>query len=192
MRAWSRATLRRAFSRFLDPFCFLAWRRCSRASRFSSCWKKRSLPVFSPVESVTTSCSPRSRPTVLGEAGREEMSSTTRKETKYRPVASRLTVIVVGCAPSGMGRLQQMGRGCSILASVRSFPSQEKPDLVYSADWQPCFFLKVGYLARPSKKLVKARSRDRKACCGGTDETSFNQAVASCCLRRVSAAEVSR
>src|SRR5262245_5270456 len=35
MRAWSLATLRRAFSRFLLPCCFLAWRRCRRARRFS-------------------------------------------------------------------------------------------------------------------------------------------------------------
>ena len=52
-----------------SPFCFLAWRRWARASRFSSCRKKCSLPVFSPVESVTTSSSPRSIPTVLDDAG---------------------------------------------------------------------------------------------------------------------------
>src|SRR5215813_11795295 len=100
--------------------------------------------------------------------------------------------MVLGSAPSGKGRLQRIGSGPSVLASFRSFPSQVKAEVVYSADWRPRFFLKVGYLARPSKKLVKARSRCRKACWGGTHETSLSQAVASCCFRRVSAAEVSR
>src|ERR1051326_2659412 len=100
--------------------------------------------------------------------------------------------MVLGLAPSGKGRLQRMGSGSSILASLRSFPSQVNADVVYSADWQPRFFLNLGYLARPSKKLVKARSRWRKACCSGTDETSFSHTVASCCFKWVSAAEVSR
>src|SRR5215472_7710155 len=82
MRACKRATFLRAFSRFLLPLRFLAWRRCRRASLRSSLRKKCSLPVFSPVESVTTSCKPRSMPTVLGEAGKAGISSSTRKETK--------------------------------------------------------------------------------------------------------------
>jgi hypothetical protein len=157
MRAWSRATLRRAFSRFLDCFCFFAWRRCRRARRFSSLRKKCSLPVFSPVESVTTSSSPRSIPTVSDLTGKGWISSSTRKETKYRPAVSFFTVMVVGRAPSGKGRLHRIGSGSLILASVTCLPSQVKTDEVYSADWRPCFFLNEGYLARPSKKLRNAQ-----------------------------------
>ena len=60
-------------------------------------------------------------------------------------------------------------------ASVKALPSQVKAEVVYSADWRPRFFLKVGYFARPSKKLRKALSRWRRACWVGTQETSFNQ-----------------
>ena len=41
-------------------------------------------------------------------------------------------------------------------ASVKALPSQVKAEVVYSADWRPCFFLKVEYFARPSKKLRNA------------------------------------
>src|SRR5215469_695825 len=98
--------------------------------------------------------------------------------------------MVVGLAPSGRERLHWIGSGSAILASRRSWPFQVKAEVVYSADWRPCFFLNVGYLARPSKKFLNALSRWRRACCGGTLETSFNQHVSGCCLRVVSAAEV--
>ena len=48
---------------------------------------------------------------------------------------------------------------------------------MYSADWRPRFFLNVGYLARPSKKLRKALSRCRRACWVGTEETRVLPAV---------------
>ena len=76
------ATLRRAFSRFFDPLCLRAWRRCSRASRFSSCAKNRWLPVFAPVEHVTTSSRPRSTPTMPGTGGKGAISSSSTRETK--------------------------------------------------------------------------------------------------------------
>ena len=56
----------------------------------------------------------------------------------------------------GNGRLQRMGKGPVIFANVRVVPSQVKAEVVYSADWRPCFFLKVGYFALPSKKFVNA------------------------------------
>ena len=63
--------------------------------------------------------------------------------------------------------------------------------MVYSADWRPCFFLKVGYLARPSKKFLNALSRWRMACWGGTQDTSFSQAYSACFFSVVMAALVS-
>ena len=67
------------------------------------------------------------------------------------------------------------GTGSGMRANVKALPSQVKAEVVYSADWRPCFFLNVGYLARPSKKLRKAVSKCRRACWGGTQETSCNQ-----------------
>src|SRR2546423_11020422 len=95
-------------------------------------------------------------------------------------------VIVVGWHPLDKGRLQWICRGASILASVRLAPSQVKALEAYVADCTPCFFLKVGYSARPSKKLRKALSRCLKACCKGTLDTSLSQADSSCFLRSVS------
>ena len=83
--------------------------------------------------------------------------------------------MVLGLASLGRGRLQRMGRGSGMRPSVKALPSQVKAEVVYSADWRPRFFLNVGYFARPSKKLRNALSRWRRACWGGTQETSFNQ-----------------
>jgi hypothetical protein len=62
----------------------------------------------------------------LDELGKGAMSSSTRKETKHRPEGSRLTVMVVGFAFLGRGRLQTMGRGSGMYASVKALPSQVK------------------------------------------------------------------
>ena len=60
IRAWMRATLTRAFSRFLEPFCWRARRRCALARRCSSRRKYFGLPTFSPLSRTTMSCTPRS------------------------------------------------------------------------------------------------------------------------------------
>src|SRR5262245_48431088 len=54
-----------------------------------------------------------------------------------------------------------------------------------------CFFLKVGYAARPSKKVRKALSRWRNACCNATLDTSCSHTVSGCCFSVVSAADSS-
>src|ERR1051326_8488981 len=100
--------------------------------------------------------------------------------------------MVVGLASLGRGRLQRMGSGSGKRPRVKALPSQVKAEVVYSADWRPRFFLNVGYLARPSKKFLKALSRCRKACWGGTLESSFNQPNSGCLLSPVRAALVSR
>ena len=156
MRACPFATLRRACSRFLERFCFFAWRRGKGASRCSSFVKKWSLPDVSPVERLTTSYTPRSLPTDLGETGHGWMSSSIRRETKERPAGSLLTVLVGGLTSLGRGRLPIRGKGSLILASVTGVPSQVKAAGVSSADCLACCFLNVGSLARSSKKVRKA------------------------------------
>src|SRR5262245_12858476 len=90
-------------------------------------------------------------------------------------------------------RDQRISKGASTLAnvSVRALASHRNALLAYVAACRPRFFLKVGYRARPSKKLRNALSRWRNACCSGTLETSFSHAIFGCCLRGVSAADAS-
>ena len=77
--------------------------------------------------------------------------------------------MVVGWASQGLaGGSSEWAEAAPSWPASKSCPSQVKAEVVYSADWLRCFFLNLGYLARRSKKLVKARSRCRKACCGGT------------------------
>ena len=70
-----------------------------------------------------------------------------------------------------------MASGSDSLASVSCPSFQVKAEVVYVAAWGPCFFLNLGYVVRPSKKLRKARSRWRRLCCSGTEDTSASQAV---------------
>ena len=65
-------------------------------------------------------------------------------------------------APSGNGRDHRMASGSGSLASVSCPSFQVKAEVVYVAAWGPCFFLNVGYVVRPSKKLRKARSKCRR------------------------------
>ena len=98
---------------------------------------------------------------------------------------------MLGCASLGSGRLHRMGSASGMRASVKALPSHVKAEVVYSADWWPCFFLKVGYFARPSKKFLKALSRCRRAGFGGTQDTALSQDVSGCCFKVVRAADVS-
>ena len=79
MRAWMRATFRRALLRLREPFCLRNNRCCALASRFSSRRKNRSFPTFSPVLMATVSSSPRSIPTVALTTGNGATSSSVEK-----------------------------------------------------------------------------------------------------------------
>ena len=67
-----------------------------------------------------------------------------------------------------------MASGSVILARV-SFPSWNRNALVvYSADFRDFFRdFNRGYRARWAKKWANAVWRWRRACCSGTEETSF-------------------
>lgn len=62
---------------------------------------------------------------------------------------------------------------CQILNHYRLVFTHRKADLVNSALPPLRFFLNLGYLALPAKKLVKAVCRCLKPCCNGTQLTSF-------------------
>ncbi|GAA1646234.1 hypothetical protein GCM10009733_049240 [Nonomuraea maheshkhaliensis] len=55
-------------------------------------------------------------------------------DTNQRSAASRLTVTVDGCAPSGSGRDHTMAEGASIFAGVSSPSRRRNAERVYSAD----------------------------------------------------------
>ncbi|OLT27244.1 hypothetical protein BJF79_01020 [Actinomadura sp. CNU-125] len=192
MRAWTRATLIRAFSRLADPFCFRARFFCALARRSRSRRSCRGLATFSPVDNVTSEVTPASRPMALSDGSSRVIVSSHRMDTNHRPAASRDTVTVDGSAPSGSGRDHTIASGPSIFASVSS-PSRHLNALrVYSADALDFLrALKRGYFARLSKNAANAACRCRSACCSGTLDTSFRNASSSVFFHAVSAAEVS-
>lgn len=70
-----------------------------------------------------------------------------------------------------------MFNGSVCLARLSDFPSHWTAEVVYSAGWQPFFFLKIGYFARPWKKLRYAVCKGRNAavgtaCSGGRADLS--------------------
>src|SRR5574343_621126 len=174
--ACSRATFRRAFARPLEPFCFLASLRDSVASFCSLVRKCLGVSIFSPLDRMAKWVNPRSIPTLPAATGFAATASSQSNDTKYRPARSLDTVMVVSLAALGGVRDQRIASGSSILASLSVCPSLR---------------LNVGYPARLAKKLVKAVCRWRKACCTGTELTSFSHAVSGCFFSAVSAADVS-
>jgi hypothetical protein len=160
MRAWMRAILRRAFSWFLLPFCFLACRRWARARRCSSCWKKRSLPVFSPVERVTTSYSPRSIPTVVGEMG--NVGHQEGDKVPSGGITADRDSAGFGVPGQGATRAEWAALPAGTPAAGCCHP-RRRQRRVYSADCRSRFFLNCEYFARPPKKLRNASSRCRRA-----------------------------
>src|SRR5690606_6891262 len=152
-----RATLSRAFSRFAEPLALRASARCALASLRRSRRSCPGLVIFSPVERVARAVIPASTPTLLPVGGSGAIVSSPRIDTNHRPAASRDTVTVDGCAPSGRGRDQRMFSGPSIFAR-NSRPSFQRNALrVYSADARDFFLLlNVGYLARLAKKFANA------------------------------------
>src|SRR5579863_6700536 len=188
--ACRRATLRLAFWRLAEPFCFFARRRDNFAS-FASCLRNAfGAAIFSPVERVAKCVSPRSTPILPVTAGRALTASSHNIETWYRPAVSLDTVTVVTFAPLGIVRDQRMASGASIFASLSDAPSHLKALAVYSADCTPSRRLKLGYFARLAKKFVNAVCRCLSACWTGTELTSFNHACSAVFLSVVGAAEV--
>ena len=134
IRVCTRATFRRAFSRFADPRCFRASTRCARANRTRSRRSWRRLVTFSPVDNVTSDVIPASMPTTASVGGPSWTVTSHSSDTCQRPAASRDTVTVLGSAPSGRGRDQRIASGSVIFANVSTPSRKRNADRVYSAD----------------------------------------------------------
>ena len=189
--ACSLATLRLAFLRFAEHFCFFASRRCNVASLASFLRNVLGAAIFSPVENMAKWVSPKSMPICAATSDFGITVSSQSSEAKYRPDASLDTVTVVGFAAFGKVRDQRIFSGAFIFASFNALPSHLKALEVYSAACLSCLLLKVGYLARLAKKFPKAVCKWRKDCCTGTLLTSFNHSVSGCFFNSVNKAEVS-
>lgn len=189
--ACRRATFMRALFLLLEPFCFLARRRCNLASLLSFLRNVLGAAIFSPVDKIAKCVRPRSMPTFADTSGLGDTTSSHSNETKYRPVASLLTVAVVSFAAFGNVRDHLILSGASIFASFKTLPSHLKALAVYSAACLSCLLLNVGYLARLAKKLENAVCKWRRDCCTGTELTSFSQIVSGCFFNSVNKAEVS-
>ncbi len=160
IRACTRATFRRAFSRFTDPRCVRACARCARARRARSARSWRGLVTFSPVDRVTSDVIPASIPTTSSVGGPSWTVTSHNRDTCQRPAASRDTVTVLGSAPSGRGRDQRMASGSVIFASVSAPSRKRNADRVYSADARERrLLLNVGYFARLPQKFTNAVCR---------------------------------
>lgn len=112
-------------------------------------------------------------PTVEAAIGSDTGSDSQRQETKYRPAASFEIVTVEGA--DGNSRLQRTSKGALHFA-MYNLPSRYLNALAVSSAvclWR--LLLKAGYAARPAKKFENAVCWWRKACCSGTQETSFSQ-----------------
>lgn len=106
--AWTLATLKRAFSRRLLPFCLRARLRWHFLSRFSFAFKGLGDLIFSPVLKVAKSMMPRSIPTDCPLSANCCGSTSTTKLKKYRLALSLITVTELGI--DGKGRLQTTSR----------------------------------------------------------------------------------
>ena len=95
-RACARATLTRALSRFLLPFCLRDSARCARLSFFSARRRNRGEAIFRPSDSTAKWVSPRSMPITGSVSGSAPGSVSTTKLAKYRPAESRITVTLDG------------------------------------------------------------------------------------------------
>src|SRR5215207_4587415 len=96
-----RPTLRRAFSRFFDPLCFLLMFRWERRNAFCRCRSQRGLSSFRPSERTTKVDRPRSTPTAVLITGSGVSRTSTTNEAWYLPAPSRVTVIEDGSAGRG-------------------------------------------------------------------------------------------
>ena len=109
---------------------------------------------FLPSDVMNRSVKPKSMPTVLLETGIGLASNSQSMETKYRPARSLLMVMLEGS--EGSVRLQRIFNS-SLLLAMNNWPFfMLKADAANVALCLLCFFLKVGYFALPSQKLLKA------------------------------------
>jgi len=188
--SWIRATFALALRRLLEPFCFFAnrfWYLANLAAYFAV---YRGFPDTTPSELITTSLIPTSIPTTELTTGRRSIFSSTKIDTKYRPDGTRDTVTVVGRPSNRLDHRISSGSDC--LASLSDSPSHLNADVVYSADWCPSFFLKLGYFARPWKKFLYPVWRWRNTCCNGTLDTSLSQICSGSFFHSVNNAEFCR
>src|SRR5919199_5904337 len=134
---------------------------------------------------------PASTPTALSISGRGLIVwSSTNSETKQGPDASSLTVTVEGSQFWGRILLQRIGKDSVHFASFNCPSFHVKAERVNSALPPLLFFLKLGYLARPAQKLVKAFCRFLNPCCKGTQLTSLRNCKSSCFFHWVSIPDV--
>jgi len=115
------------------------------------------------------------------------MSSSINSDTNQRPLASRLTVTVLGSAVSGKARDHTIFSGLGSLARKSFLSRYRNPLVVNSALCVPCLLLNVGYPVRFAQKLENAVCRWRKDCCKGTLETSFKNSSSGSFFQPVSA-----
>src|SRR5690625_174562 len=182
--ACSRATLRRCFSRPLEPFTLRASFFWARRSLRYVCSKWRGLSTFSPSLVVTKCVRPRSSPTDLVVVGRGSIRSAHANETWYRPEGSSVTVQEVGSEGSSRLHRTLTRPGTFANCNLPSFTAKAVP--TYRAACLLRFFdLKRGYCARPSKKLVNEVSRFRRDCCNVTALTSPSPSVSSSFFKAV-------
>ncbi len=179
-----------ALWRLLEPFCLRLNAFCARRSLARFALNLLGLAIFSPVLNATKLVTPKSIPTTFGEFGNGSISISTNKETVYRPAGESNILIVEGSTPLGNCRLQQIGKACEHLARNTCSSLDLNAGLVNSALPPFRFFLKVGYLACPSKKFENAFCRCISPCCKGTQLTSFRNCKSSCFFDWVSMAEV--
>ena len=136
--------------------------------------------IFSPLLKATKLVTPKSTPISLEHGGNGSISVSTSKEIDHLPAGESFTVIVDGLAPLGSSRLQRIASGSPPLARNTCPSFHLNADLVNSALPPLRFFLKVGYFARPAKKLLKAVCRCLNPCCKGTELTSDRKSKSSC------------
>ena len=176
MRAWMRATCFLAFSRFLLALLLLRVAALGARQLLLLLPEEVFVARFLPRRKGHHVLQPQVHPHRGGRAG--QGSDLLLHQEGDKVPSSGITTQGDGTRPGitrAAGDSSESGRGSCMRASVKALPSQVNAEVVYSADWRPCFFLNVGYLARPSKKLRKALSKCRRACWGGTQEISFNQ-----------------
>jgi hypothetical protein len=188
---WIRARLSRAFSRLRDPFCLRLNAFCARRSCLSRWSRCLGLATFSPVLRVTRLLIPTSKPTALVEGGKVKSRGSSNRRLMYHcPAAFNRMVTVDGSTPSGNDLDHRIFNGSEHFAR-NTLPSFHlKADLVNSALPPLRFFLKLGYFARPAKKLLKADCRCLNPCYKGTLLTSLRNCRSSCFFHAVNKAEL--
>jgi len=187
--ACSLATLSLALLRLLEPLVFRLRRFCKKANLDSCFFNILGCENLVPSDVMAKWVNPKSIPISDLTNGLSLMSSSTNIDTKYRSIESFETVTVDGVPVNRLDQCISSGSDC--LASFNLPSLKVNAVLAYVADCFDCFFLKLGYLARPAKKLVKATCKCLRDCCKGTLETSLSHAYSSWYFNTDSKKEVS-